>query len=155
MEPVPTLVLPREHVIVTGTEPQQRQHDEYREKESVIRGKNSESASGVKRLEVAVASTGVDKDSRDQKSRQNEKEIHACPSSVGECDQRPRPAICGYTQVCHEVAGDHEQNGDAAQTIERKDVPALERSVNFAGGPIHRHRDRSSSHAETLSTERD
>jgi hypothetical protein len=53
------------------------------------------------------------------------------------------------------MGGDYEQYRDPPQSVERQDVPPLERSVNLAGGAIHCHRDRGSSHGETLVTERD
>ena len=97
----------------------EKRNDREQRQPGVKERENSKETANIKRAEVVLSPTSIEKDSANQKSGKNEKKIHTRPAkaegAAKAIKKAPKDAVLTVVQI---MEGYHEQDGNATQAVE-------------------------------------
>src|SRR5271155_5817002 len=116
----------------------QRPAEEQEENEkAVVQREDTESAAGVKGLEEMLYVQRVEQDTGDEEAGEHEEEIDADVRRCTDLVQEIEEAGTGHGVRPEEMEEEHEEYGEAANSVERRDVGEAARVLGIAGSKGH------------------
>src|SRR4051812_38390960 len=120
VEPEPSLLV--RDLLLLGVEGMEERHeDEADEEHAVIEREDAQGAAGVKIAKEMRRSLGVEEDSGDEKTGEDEEEVDADAAGAGDPFSDGADLGAGLAHG-GEVEEEYEEDGEAAQAIEGGDV---------------------------------
>src|SRR3984885_3659624 len=112
--------------------------EQKKNEKAVVKREDAESAAGVEGLEEMGDVQGVEQDTGDQKAGEHKEEIDADIRGSADLVQEIEEARVGVGVRPEEVVEEHEEYGEAANSIERRDVGEAARVLGIAGSKGHK-----------------
>src|ERR1700733_9372147 len=112
--------------------------EQKKNEKAVVQREDAESAAGVEGLEEMGDVQGVEQDTGDQKAGEHKEEIDADIRGSADLVQEIEEARVGVGVRPEEVVEEHEEYGEAANSIERRDVGEAARVLGIAGSKGHK-----------------